>query len=145
MKYIIKKILKEETETDEEKLILKGINIAVDSLKQDFPFIKGWEISEDMYEYGSTIYLNMFVDPIKVGEFYNLEKRELYDYYFDKYLAYPMGAFEYGDLDPYEETSKINKMLNDNYKFIPDEWKMNNRHFLDEKKRLHFDHFKHVN
>ena len=39
MKYIIKKILKEETESDEEKLILKGINLAVNSLKSDFPFI----------------------------------------------------------------------------------------------------------
>ena len=83
MKYIIKKILKEETESDEEKLILKGINLAVNSLKQDFPFIKGWEVSEDMHEYGSTIYLNMFVDPKQVGEFYNLKKRELYDLYLD--------------------------------------------------------------
>jgi hypothetical protein len=144
MKYIIKKILKEETESDEEKLILKGINLAVNSLKSDFPFIKGWEISEDMNEYGSTIYLNMFVDPKQVKEFYNLEKRELYDLYFDRYLVYPMGAFEYGDLDPYEETSKINEMLNDNYEFIPDEWKMNNRALPNEKKRLHFDHYKYV-
>lgn len=144
MKSTIKKILKEETENDEEKLILKGINLAVNSLKGDFPFIKGWEISEDMYEYGSTIYLNMFVDPIKVGEFYNLEKRELYDLYLDKYLPYPMSAFEYGDLEPYEETSKINEMLNDNYDFIPDGWKMNHRAFPNEKKRLHFDHYKYV-
>lgn len=144
MKYIIKKILKEETESDEEKLILKGINLAVNSLKQDFPFIKGWEISEDMREYGSTIYLNMFVDPKQVGEFYNLEKRELYDLYFDRYLTYPMSAFEYGNLEPYEETSKINEMLNDNYDFIPDGWKMNNSAFPNEKKRLHFDHYKYV-
>ena len=143
MKYIIKKILKEETESDEEKLILKGINLAVNSLKQDFPFIKGWEVSEDMYEYGSTIYLNLFVDPKQVGEFYNLEKRELYDLYLDSYLVYPMGAFEYGNLDPYEETSKINEMLNDNYEFIPDEWKMVSP-FRNQKKRLHFDHYKYV-
>lgn len=144
MKYNIRKILKEETENDEEKLILKGINIAVNSLKADFPFIKGWEVSEDIYEYGSTIYLNLLVDPEKVGEFYNLEKRELYDFYLDRYLTYPMGAFEYGNLDPYEETYKIVEMLNDNYEFIPNEWKMNNRAFPDEKKRLHFDHYKYV-
>jgi hypothetical protein len=144
MKYNIRKILKEETENDEEKLILKGINIAVNSLKADFPFIKGWEVSEDIYEYGSTIYLNLLVDPEKVGEFYNLEKRELYDFYLDRYLTYPMGAFEYGNLDPYEETYKIVEMLNDNYEFIPNEWKLNNRAFPDEKKRLHFDHYKYV-
>ena len=144
MKYIIKKILKEETESDEEKLILKGINLAVNSLKGDFPFIKGWEISEDMYEYGSTIYLNLLVDPEQVGEFYNLEKRKLYDFYLDRYITYPMGAFEYGNLDPYEETSKIIEMLNDNYKFIPNEWKMNNRALPNEKKILHFDHYKYV-
>ena len=143
MKYIIKKILKEETESDEEKLILKGINLAVNSLKQDFPFIKGWEISEDIHEYGGTIYLNMFVDPKQVGEFYNLEKKELYDLYLDKYLTYPMSAFEYGNLQPYEETSKINEMLNDNYDFIPDEWKMDSR-LRNEKKRLNFDHYKYV-
>ena len=54
-----------------------------------------------------------------------------------------MSAFEYGNLDPYEETSKINEMLNDNYDFIPDEWKMDSP-FRNEKKRLHFDHYKYV-
>ena len=30
------------------------------------------------------------------------------------------------------------------YEFIPDEWKMNNRALPNEKKRLHFDHYKYV-
>ena len=58
-------------------------------------------------------------------------------------FGFLMSAFEYGNLDPYEETSKINEMLNDNYKFIPDEWKMDSR-LRNEKKRLHFDHYKYV-
>lgn len=140
MKKHILKILKEETENDFENKILKGINIAVTSLKNDFPFIKGWELDDSIDEFKSSIYINLFVDPIEVQKFYNLEKRELYDLYFERYLTYPFSAFEYNGITPFDENQKIIELLNDNYSYVPDEWKMNTSYGmgydLDKKKLM---------
>ena len=49
---------------------IKGINMAVKALSDDYDFITGWELGEKAYEYGSVIYIDLIVDLDKVNEFY---------------------------------------------------------------------------
>ena len=67
---LIRHILKEETSPDDLK---KGIDIAVKVLSQDYPFIVGWEYSNDPDKWAYVIYVNLEVDHIKSMEFFNLK------------------------------------------------------------------------
>ena len=70
MRETIRKILKEETSRAD---LDKGIDIAVKVLKKRYPFIVGWEYSNDPDKWAYKIYINLEVDHIKSMEFYNLK------------------------------------------------------------------------
>ena len=44
------------------------------TLKQQYPFILGWELSDELETYKITIYINIYVDYEMVKEFYGLEE-----------------------------------------------------------------------
>ena len=67
---LIRHILKEETSRDD---LNKGIDIAVKVLKKRYPFIVGWEYSNDPEKWAYKIYINLEVDYSKSMEFYNLK------------------------------------------------------------------------
>ena len=70
MKGLIRKILKEETSRAD---LDKGIDIAVKVLKKNYPFIVGWEYSNDPEQWAYKIYINLEVDHTKSMEFYKLK------------------------------------------------------------------------
>ena len=70
MKSLIRKILKEETSRAD---LDKGIDIAVKVLKKNYPFIVGWEYSNDPEQWAYKIYINLEVDHTKSMEFYKLK------------------------------------------------------------------------
>ena len=73
MKDLIRHILKEY---DSDKLIKKGIDITINALKQEFPFVVGWESTEPYQEYKMTIYIDLIVDYDKV-RYLPLDKTDL--------------------------------------------------------------------
>ena len=60
MKELIRNILKEETENIDK--ISKGIDIAVKMLKKYYPFIVGWEYSNEPEKYKFQIYIDLEID-----------------------------------------------------------------------------------
>ena len=137
-KNIIKKILSEEVN---EQLIFKGINILVNSLKQEYPYILGWELMDSLDEYKSTIYINLVVSYDDVEEFYGLKPRYEKFMYIGKHLATPMSPFRARyDNEGIEEASKMNDYIEGMYEYIPNEMKMPTS--FDEPNNYYKDYYK---
>jgi hypothetical protein len=52
---------------------MKGINLAVKALAKKFPFVTGWELSDNWDIHFNIININLIVDLEKVREYYNVE------------------------------------------------------------------------
>ena len=129
MRELIKHILNEEVSKQQ---IDKGIDIVVNGLKKEFPFVVGWKLHDNYDEYMTSIYIDLVVEYEKVREFYGLEPNMIYDieYIKNKQVAYPFSPFEYeGKFDPYVESQKLSEYVFDMYDYIPNELK------LEEKDR----------
>lgn len=138
---LIKRILTEEVN---EQLILKGINILVNSLKQEYPYILAWELGDGLNEYKSTIYINLIVNYDDVKEFYGLEPRYEKFIYIGKLLATPISPFKgrYDD-EGIDEASKMNEYIEDMYEYIPNDLKMYS-HYDTFYKEVKIDYYKFV-
>ena len=142
---LIKHILNEEVN---EQLIFKGINILVNSLKQEYPFILGWELQDTLDEYKSTIYINLIVSYDDVKEFYGLEPQYEKFLYLGKTLATPISPFRRKyDEQGIEESSKMNQYIEDMYEYVPNEMKMitsfdePSKYYNDYNKVVKIDNF----
>jgi hypothetical protein len=58
MRGLIKHILNEEVSKQQ---IDKGIDIVVNGLKKEFPFVVGWQLHNDYEEYRTSIYIDLVV------------------------------------------------------------------------------------
>jgi len=129
MKELIKHILNEEVSKQQ---IDKGIDIVVNGLKNEFPFVVGWKLHDYYDEYITSIYIDLVVKYEKVKEFYGLKPKMMYniEYIKNKQVAYVLTPFEYeGKFDPYIESQKLGEYVFEMYEYIPDELK------LEEKNR----------
>ena len=128
MRGLIKHILKEEVSKQQ---IDKGIDIVVNGLKNEFPFVVGWQLHNDYEEYRTSIYIDLVVEYEKVKEFYGLEPKMMYDleYIKNRQVAYVITPFDYeGKFDPYKESQKLGEYVFEMYDFIPDELKLEERY-----------------
>ena len=124
MKQLIKHILNEEVSKQQ---IDKGIDIVVNGLKNEFPFVVGWQLHNDYEEYRTSIYIDLVVEYEKVKEFYGLEPKMMYDleYIKNRQVAYVITPFDYeGKFDPYIESQKLGEYVFEMYEYIPDELKL---------------------
>ena len=102
MRETIRKILKEETSRAD---LDKGIDIAVKILKKRYPFIVGWEYSNDPDKWAYKIYINLEVDHIKSMEFYNLKPHPRFGRFIKdsiinrETMVYPFSFTNYEDED----------------------------------------------
>ena len=124
MKELIKHILNEEVSKQQ---IDKGIDIVINGLKKEFPFVVGWQLHNDYKEYITTIYIDLVVEYEKVKEFYGLEPNMKHniEYIKNKQVAYVLSPFEYERyFDPYKESQKLGEYVFEMYEYIPDELKL---------------------
>jgi hypothetical protein len=123
MKDLIRGILKEESYNKETK---RGIDIAIKILKQDFPYIIGWDFNE---EYSTTIDLFIVCDIEEVQKFYNSELKPYYlknkDMLKSDEYAYVVSVLEIGNEmtsdEKFEDYKKLSDKLNDIYEMLPNE------------------------
>ena len=135
---IIKKILSEEVN---EQLIFKGIDILVNSLKQEYPYILDWRLADSLDEYKSTIYINLVVSYDDVEEFYGLKPRYEKFMYIGRSVATPMSPFKGRyDNEGVEEALKMNDYIEGMYEYIPNEMKMSTS--FDEPNNYYKDYYK---
>ena len=124
MKELIKHILNEEVSKQQ---IDKGIDIVVNGLKNEFPFVVGWQLHDDYDEYRTSIYIDLVVEYEKVKEFYgfNTSIKFNIEYIKNKQVAYVLSPLDYeGKFDPYVESQKLGEYVFEMYDFIPDELKL---------------------
>ena len=101
-KLMIGKILKEETSRDD---LDKGIDIAVKVLKKNYPFIVGWEYSNDPEQWAYKIYINLEIDHTKSMEFYKLKPHPRFGRFIKdsiinrETMVYPFSFTNYEDED----------------------------------------------
>jgi len=132
MKDLIRHILKEETE--DYKLVEKGIDVCISVANKTYPFIVGWERANNWDSTKYFFYVNLIVDYRKAKEYYNLPFRLYYERYPDEIdnliknkteYAYPTSLLDYElSDDQYLESKKIKETVQDVYELIPDEYKM---------------------
>ena len=124
MRKLIKHILKEEVSKQQ---IDKGIDIVINGLKKEFPFVVGWKLHDDYDEYMTSIYIDLVVEYEKVKEFYGLEKKRIYNIerIKNKQVAFVLTPFEYeGEYDAYIESQKLGEYVFEMYDHIPDQLKL---------------------
>jgi hypothetical protein len=123
MKELIRHILKEEEHSQTSK---KGIDIAMKILKQDYPFVIGWDfVNEGRF----TIDLLIVCDLEEVQKFYN---SKLKPYYVEKIemvkkddYPYVVSVLEKGEEmsndEKFYDFMKFKNQLNDIYDMLPKE------------------------
>ena len=123
MKELIRNILKEEEYSQTSK---KGLDIAMKILKQDYPFIIGWDfVNEGRF----TIDLLIICDLEEVQKFYN---SKLKPYYIDKIESlkkedypYAVSVLEKSEEmsydEKYDDFIKFKNQLNNIYDMLPKE------------------------
>lgn len=128
MKELIKHILNEEVSKQQ---IDKSIDIVVNGLKKEFPFVVGWKLHDNYDEYITSIYIDLVVEYEKVKKFYGLKPKMMYDieYIKNKQVAYLLTPFDYEDnFDPYLESKKLSEYVSEMYEYIPDKLKLEESH-----------------
>ena len=128
MKELIKHILNEEVSKQQ---IDKGIDIVINGLKKEFPFVVGWKLHDNYDEYITSIYIDLVVEYEKVKKFYGLKPKMMYDieYIKNKQVAYLLTPFDYEDnFDPYLESKKLSEYVSEMYEYIPDKLKLEESH-----------------
>ena len=123
MKELIRHILKEEEHSQTSK---KGIDIAMKILKQDYPFVIGWDfVNEGRF----TIDLLIVCDLEEVQKFYN---SKLKPYYVEKKemlkkedYPYTVSVLEKGEQmsndEKFQDFMNFKNQLNNIYDMIPKE------------------------
>jgi hypothetical protein len=123
MKELIRNILKEEEYSQTSK---KGLDIAMKILKQDYPFVIGWDfVNEGRF----TIDLLIVCDLEEVQKFYN---SKLKPYYVEKIemvkkddYPYVVSVLEKGEEmsndEKFYDFMKFKNQLNDIYDMLPKE------------------------
>lgn len=149
MRNLIKKILKEEISRDD---LNKGIDIAVKVLKKNYPFIVGWEYSNDPDKWAYKIYINIEIDYDKSMEYYGLKPHPRFGKFIEDSIkdrekhAYPFSLMNYEDED--FGTDQFMKIQNDLYdiyeEMIPSKFKMKQSKAVfnqDDPKELSIDNY----
>lgn len=129
MRNLIRKILKEETSSDEIK---KGIDIAVKVLKKSYPFVVGWEYSNSPDKWVYKIYINLEIDYKMALEYYGLKPHPRYGKFITsaikdrEKLPYPYSIMNYEEenFDDTEYTNLQNDLEDIYNEMIPDKLKM---------------------
>jgi hypothetical protein len=124
MRKLIKHILNEEVSKQQ---IDKGIDIVINGLKKEFPFVVGWKLHDNYDEYITSIYIDLVVEYEKVKEFYDLKPKMMYslEYIKNRQVAYVLTPFNYeGNFDPYIESQKLSEYVFEMYEYIPEELKL---------------------
>lgn len=123
MKELIRNILKEEEYSQTSK---KGIDIAMKILKQDYPFIIGWDfVKEGRF----TIDLFIVCDLEEVQKFYNSKLKPYYVEKIDRVkkedYPYTVSVLEIGEEitndEKFQDFMNFKNQLNDIYDMIPKE------------------------
>ena len=149
MKNLIRHILKEEISRDD---LNKGIDIAVKVLKKNYPFIVGWEYSNDPDKWAYKIYVNIEIDYDKSMEYYGLKPHPRFGKFIKDSIkdrekhAYPFSLMNYEDEDfGTDEFMKIQNDLYDIYEeMIPSKFKMKQSKAVfnqDDPKELSVDNY----
>lgn len=128
MKQLIKHILNEEVS---RRQIDKGIDIVINGLKKEFPFVVGWQLHDDYEEYRTSIYIDLVVEYEKVKEFYGLNPKKMFDIEFiiNRQMPYLLTPFDYeGKFDTSLESQKLSEYVFEMYEYIPDELKLEESH-----------------
>ena len=123
MKELIRNILKEEEYSQTSK---KGIDIAMKILKQDYPFIIGWDfVNEGRF----TIDLFIICDLEEVQKFYNSKLKPYYvgkkEMVIKDIYPYAVSLLEIGEEmtndEKFQDFMNFKNQLNDIYDMLPKE------------------------
>jgi hypothetical protein len=142
MKELIRNILKEEEYSQTSK---KGLDIAMKILKQDYPFIIGWDfVKEGRF----TIDLFIVCDLEEVQKFYNSKLKPYYVEKIDRVkkedYPYTVSVLEIGEEmtndEKFQDFMNFKNQLNDIYDMIPKEMVIKDT--WGDVKQLDIEYFK---
>jgi len=113
--------------TDKQK---RGIDLVFKVAKKKFPFIVGWEFSDNYEKYDCTLYLDMKIDVQKLGEYIGMVPNE----YSTKKFGALLSPFDWGDFKSvnwdeiasksYNLVVQMKSFINENYDILPEEFKI---------------------
>ena len=110
---------------------LEGFDIIIKSLNKKFPFIIGWEFTDnDPNKFMSIVGLDVIIDVDKLSDFYNIPVHKYFEEY--TFLHYGYGfciplyyedVFNIEERPCYEDYFKFKKLFNKHYKYLPEKYK----------------------
>jgi hypothetical protein len=63
---------------------IRGVDLVVKSMAKKYPYVKGWKFDEDYEKWTTTLYIDLFIDWKKYGEFYGYKMRKYYEERYDE-------------------------------------------------------------
>lgn len=119
--------------TDKEK---KGIDMILKTLHKKYPFIIGWEFTDnDPNKYSTMVGIDIIADVDKVSEFYQksiLPSFENYDfmrrgYSFCSPLSLNISISDFNDSPCVKDYFNLKKAVNKYHKYLPQDYKFHTR------------------
>lgn len=118
---------------------IKGIDLSIKSISKKFPFIKGWEFIDNYEQWKAHLYINIIVNWFEVAEYYGKEIKPYWKEEFkqgeradssliDSYIfvnpSHNEEGYEEFFKKSFDETKKINTLLNTVYSSLPNEFQI---------------------
>lgn len=117
---------------------IKGITISVKAAAKNFPFIKGWKLTENYEKYNAQLYIILIIDVEKLSEEVGLDIKHYYLERLQKGERIEFGAifslFNWGDYGTEEWTkmsdesynfgTKIRETVSRAYTYLPEDMKI---------------------
>ena len=136
---------------------LRAIDMMIKAISRKYPFIIGWEPSEDFLKYDTMLNIDFKVDYEKLAKFFNAETDETWKRIIgDEGGSYPTyslgGPFNYDkyphikDLS-YDTTENIERILTDINEELPEEIRITYQYenfrgeLVDIPRRIRRDHY----
>ena len=136
---------------------LRALDLMIKSLSKRYPFIVGWEPSEDFLRYDTMLNIDFKVDYDKLAKFFNAETDETWKRIIgDEGGSYPTytlgGLFNYDDYPhikdlSYNTSENIERILSDINEQLPEDIRMTYQYenfkgeLVDIPRRIRRDHY----
>ena len=116
---------------------IRGIDLLIKSISKIYPFVKGWKFDEDYENWATMLYIDLFIDWKKYGEFYGYKMKKYYedryDEIYDRLRSSSPQAFFTDSLDDSEKSEdffevgygnnqKFKMTLHELYGMLPEEF-----------------------
>ena len=112
---------------------MRSVDMMVNAIKKKYPFIIGWEPSEDFLKYDTMLNINFMVDYDKLADFFNAETNKTWKQMIEDdgpYSTYSLGGLFSYDKYPhikelsFNTTDNMERLMTDVNEQLPEDFQI---------------------